>query len=66
MLGLKCAMPNATVNAALRAGHLLAVPAGDNVLRFLPPLNATDEDIREAVERTRSAAKALSGSVGKA
>ena len=66
MLGLKCAMPNATVNAALRAGHLLAVPAGDNVLRFLPPLNATDEDIREAVERTRSAARALTGSVGKA
>ena len=66
MLGLKCAMSNATVNAALRAEHLLAVPAGDNVLRFLPPLNATDEDIRTAVERTRSAARALSGSVGKA
>ena len=66
MLGLKCAMSNSTLNAALRAEHLLAVPAGDNVLRFLPPLNATDEDIRTAVERTRSAARALSGSVGKA
>lgn len=60
MLGVKCVMPNATVNAALRAARLLAVPAGDNVLRFLPPLTASDEEIRIAVERVREAAASLS------
>lgn len=31
--------------------RLLLVPAGDNVLRFLPPLNAPDTDLEEAVAR---------------
>jgi acetylornithine/N-succinyldiaminopimelate aminotransferase len=56
MCGLKCAMPNAAVNAALREQRLLAVPAGDNVVRLLPPLIVSDEEIRTAVERIRSAA----------
>lgn len=60
MLGVKCVMPNATVNAALRAAKLLAVPAGDNVLRFLPPLTATDDEIRLAVDRLREASASLS------
>ncbi|MAW85041.1 MAG: acetylornithine transaminase [Phyllobacteriaceae bacterium] len=60
MLGVKCVMPNATVNAALRTARLLAVPAGDNVLRFLPPLTASDDEIRQAVERVREAAASLS------
>ncbi|MCB1425290.1 MAG: aspartate aminotransferase family protein [Zhengella sp.] len=59
MLGVKCVMPNATVNTALRAARLLAVPAGDNVLRFLPPLTASDDEIRIAVERVREAAASL-------
>ncbi|TIR75259.1 MAG: aminotransferase class III-fold pyridoxal phosphate-dependent enzyme, partial [Mesorhizobium sp.] len=50
MLGLKCAMPNAKVNMALRDQHLLAVPAGDNVIRLLPPLTVTDEEIGEALK----------------
>ncbi|PHP65478.1 acetylornithine transaminase [Zhengella mangrovi] len=60
MLGVKCVMPNATVNAALRAAKLLAVPAGDNVLRFLPPLTATDDEIRLAVDWLREASASLS------
>ncbi|TIL61791.1 MAG: aminotransferase class III-fold pyridoxal phosphate-dependent enzyme, partial [Mesorhizobium sp.] len=48
MLGLKCAAPNTKVNMALRDQHLLAVPAGDNVLRLLPPLTVTDAEIHEA------------------
>jgi acetylornithine aminotransferase len=28
---------------------LLALPAGENVLRLLPPLNVTEEQIKEAV-----------------
>lgn len=60
MLGLKCKMPNTKVNAALRDQKLLAVPAGDNVIRLLPPLTVSDEEIRDALERIRSAARKLS------
>jgi acetylornithine/N-succinyldiaminopimelate aminotransferase len=60
MLGLKCKMPNTKVNAALRDEKLLAVPAGDNVIRLLPPLTVSDEEIRDALERIRSAARGLS------
>ncbi len=34
----------------LRLGGLLACTAGENVVRFLPPLNVTDADIDEALE----------------
>jgi acetylornithine/N-succinyldiaminopimelate aminotransferase len=34
----------------MRNEHLLTVPAGDNVVRLLPPLIVTVEDIREALE----------------
>jgi acetylornithine aminotransferase/acetylornithine/N-succinyldiaminopimelate aminotransferase len=37
-----------TVNRAMQAG-LLVIPAGDNVVRFLPPLNITKEEIDQAV-----------------
>jgi len=59
MLGLKCAMPNGKVNMALRDQHLLAVPAGDNVVRLLPPLTVTDAEIQDALRRIRAAAKGL-------
>jgi acetylornithine/N-succinyldiaminopimelate aminotransferase len=60
MLGLKCKQLNSKVNGALRAQELLAVPAGDNVIRLLPPLNVTDEDIRVGLERIRAGAASLS------
>lgn len=60
MLGVKCKVENSKVNAALRDQHLLAVPAGDNVVRLLPPLTISDEEIREGLGRIRAAAKSLS------
>jgi acetylornithine/N-succinyldiaminopimelate aminotransferase len=60
MLGLKCKVENGKVNAALRNQHLLAVPAGDNVVRLLPPLTVSDEEIREGLARIREAAGSLS------
>ncbi|WP_315918572.1 aspartate aminotransferase family protein [Mesorhizobium sp. SP-1A] len=66
MLGLKCAMPNVKVNQALRGQHLLAVPAGDNVIRLLPPLNVTDDEIREGLNRIHAAAAGLAGAVAAA
>ncbi len=59
MLGLKCRVPNAALNGALRDEKLLAVPAGDNVIRLLPPLTVSDAEIRDAIDRIRAAAKAV-------
>ena len=63
LLGVKCKAPNATLNAALREQKLLAVPAGDNVIRLLPALTVTDADIREALDRIRAGAAAVSASL---
>ncbi|MEM8627386.1 MAG: aspartate aminotransferase family protein [Pseudomonadota bacterium] len=50
MLGLQCIAPNGQLlNRFVDAG-LLAVPAADNVIRLLPPLNITDAQLRSAVE----------------
>jgi acetylornithine/N-succinyldiaminopimelate aminotransferase len=61
MLGFKCRVPNTDVVAAMRAENMLAVPAGDNVVRLLPPLTLTDEDIRDGVKRIGNAAAGLAG-----
>ena len=59
MIGLKCRAPNIdVVNACYKQG-LLTVPAGDNVLRLLPPLNIDETDIRTAIDRLDAAAKSL-------
>ena len=59
MLGLKCRAANADVVKAGYAEELLTVPAADNVLRLLPPLNITDDEIAEACRRLDRAATAL-------
>ena len=59
MIGLKCKVaPMDVVNAAYGQG-LLTVPAADNVVRLLPPLNISDADISEAVKRLDAAASSL-------
>lgn len=62
LLGLKCRVPNTKVNMGLRDEKLLSVPAGDNVVRLLPPLTVSDDEIRDAVGRIRGAAAKLSAS----
>jgi acetylornithine/N-succinyldiaminopimelate aminotransferase len=59
MLGLVCKPSNLDVVAACYAEQLITVPAGDNVIRLLPPLNISDEDIAEAVSRLDLAATTL-------
>ncbi len=59
MLGLKCRMPNGKVTLGLREKKFLAVPGGDNVVRLLPPLTVTDEEIRDGLDRIRQAAADL-------
>jgi acetylornithine aminotransferase len=36
------------MTAALRQKQLLVVPAGENVLRLLPPLTITEDEIEQA------------------
>ena len=59
MLGIKVRVPNAEVAAALRAEGLLLVPAGDNVLRLLPPLIVGDAEVDEAVRRLEAGLDAI-------
>ncbi|MDO5756776.1 MAG: aspartate aminotransferase family protein [Rhodobacterales bacterium] len=62
MLGLKCKAPNLDVLNACYDQMLCAVPAADNVLRLLPPLNITEADMAEACARLGRAAEAVSSS----
>ncbi len=59
MIGLKCKAPNADIINAGYDAHLLTVPAGDNVIRLLPPLNITIDEINEALKRLDQAAVAV-------
>jgi len=59
MLGLKCKAAPVDLVKAGYAQHILTVPAADNTLRLLPPLNISDDDISEAVARLDRAASAL-------
>ncbi len=55
MLGLKCIVPNGDVVAALNEAHVLCVPAGDNVVRLLPPLIVSESEIDEGVDKMDAA-----------
>ena len=59
MLGLKCHASPADLVKAGYAQGILTVPAADNTLRMLPPLNISDEEIAEAVTRLDRAAESL-------
>ena len=52
LLGLKVrdGVANTDIAAAFREERMLSVPAGMNVLRLLPPLTITEEEVREALE----------------
>ena len=56
MLGLKCKIPNMDLVNAGYGEQVITVPAADNVVRLLPPLNLTDDDIAEAIARLDRAA----------
>ncbi|WP_421725260.1 aspartate aminotransferase family protein [Bauldia sp.] len=55
LIGIRCVAPVGDVVAACRDQDLLCVAAGENVMRFLPPLNATEEELDEGVRRLEAA-----------
>jgi acetylornithine/N-succinyldiaminopimelate aminotransferase len=50
LLGLKCVVPNGDMQTRLREAGLLAVAAGDNVIRLLPPLIVGPAELDAALE----------------
>ena len=59
MLGLKCRPKNTDMIAACHEQKLLAIAAGDNVVRLLPPLTVNAAEISEAVDCLDRACLAL-------
>ncbi|MDF1726481.1 MAG: aspartate aminotransferase family protein [Sulfitobacter sp.] len=59
MLGIKCKVAPGDVVSAGYAQEVITVPAADNVVRLLPPLTITDEEIGEAIRRLGAAAASL-------
>jgi acetylornithine/N-succinyldiaminopimelate aminotransferase len=59
MLGLKCKVPNTRLVQALLDQRLLTVPAGDNVVRLLPPLIVDEAEIDLAATKLEAACAAL-------
>lgn len=60
MLGIKCKCRNGELLTAMRDANILGVPAGDNVIRLLPPLTTTVEEARDGLARLDRAAAAVS------
>ncbi|MDA7966672.1 aspartate aminotransferase family protein [Ruegeria sp.] len=56
MLGLKCKPTNLDVVNAGYDNELITVPAADNVIRLLPPLTLTEDDIAQALIRLEKTA----------
>jgi acetylornithine/N-succinyldiaminopimelate aminotransferase len=53
MIGVELTVESKPVTAKMLEQGLLAIPAGTNVIRFLPPLNITRAEVDEAVRKFR-------------
>jgi acetylornithine/N-succinyldiaminopimelate aminotransferase len=51
LVGLRAVVPSAQLVDALRAEKMITVAAGDNVVRLLPPLIVSEDEVAEAVRR---------------
>ncbi|HVZ09669.1 aspartate aminotransferase family protein [Rhodopila sp.] len=60
--GLKCLVPPAQVQAACAEQGLMAITAGDNVLRLAPPLVITEAEIDQAMAMLTKAAASVAAS----
>jgi acetylornithine/N-succinyldiaminopimelate aminotransferase len=59
LLGIKAKIPSGDLVAGMRNEKMLAVLAGDNVVRLLPPLTVTADEAREGLARIERAAETL-------
>ncbi len=65
LIGLRALVPAGSLVDALRAEKMLAVAAGDNVVRLLPPLIVSEQEIAEAIVRLDRACARLDGGPAK-
>ena len=59
LIGLRAVVPAGALVDALRAEKMITVAAGDNVVRLLPPLIVSEEEIAEAIARLDRACTGL-------
>jgi acetylornithine/N-succinyldiaminopimelate aminotransferase len=59
MIGLKMKTDASAFIAQARANGLIVLPAGDNVVRLLPPLTLSEEEARQGVELLNKTASQL-------
>src|SRR6056297_147056 len=64
MIGLKCKVAPADVVKAGYECGVITVPAADHVVRLLPPLNISEDEISEAVNRLDFAADVVREAMG--
>jgi len=62
MIGLKLKLSPQDFAAAARRRRLLTIPAGDNVVRLVPPLIVSEEEFAEGVRRLDEACADLEAS----
>jgi acetylornithine/N-succinyldiaminopimelate aminotransferase len=55
LVGLRAVVPSAELVDELRAEKMITAAAGDNVVRLLPPLIVSEEEVAEAVRRLERA-----------
>lgn len=65
MMGLQTHVPNTDLQKAAMAEKLITIPAGDNVVRLVPPLVISDLELDEAINRLDRACRALEGTMKK-
>ncbi|MFN3889450.1 MAG: aspartate aminotransferase family protein [Beijerinckiaceae bacterium] len=61
LLGLRLNVPNTDFTVAARAEHMLVIPAGENVVRLLPPLIIEEAEMNEAITRLEKTCRRVSG-----
>jgi acetylornithine/N-succinyldiaminopimelate aminotransferase len=59
LIGLRAVVPSAELVDELRAEKMITVAAGDNVVRLLPPLIISEEEVAEGVARLERACARL-------
>ena len=63
LLGMRAVVPSGELVDELRAQKMLTVAAGDNVVRLLPPLIVTEDEIADAAQRIERACEQLAKNV---
>jgi acetylornithine/N-succinyldiaminopimelate aminotransferase len=63
MVGVKLKVPNSEFARAAQEEKLLTIPAGDNVVRLLPPLIISEEELAEGVRRLDAACQRMESKI---